>query len=260
MPAASYEGMSGQNNEGADQMRTMSIFEFKGLATAVLLALPLAVGLAGTGEAAGKITVTGEGRVAAAPDMATIMLGVTTQADTADAALSDNSARVAEIMARLKEAGIADRDVQTSGLSLNPQFSYDSSGSDATPDILGFIASNNVTVRVRALDGLGSVLDTVVKNGANTLNGLTFGLTAPEPVLDEARKLAVLEARRKAELYAAAAGLSLGPVLTIAESSGYSEPMPMFRADAAMSAGAVPVASGELGVSAMVTIEFELSQ
>lgn len=227
----------------------------KALALALLLAVPAAA------EAAGKITVTGQGMVPAAPDMATIMLGATSQAKTAQAAMADNSAAVAAILAQLKAAGIEDRDVQTSGLSLNPQFDYNQSADGKLPEILGYVASNNVTVRVRVLEGLGPVLDSVIAQGANTFNGLTFGLASPEPVMDAARKLAVADARRKAELYAAAAGVRLGPVLTIAENGGYSEPQPMFRmaADSA-SGGAVPVASGEIGITATVTIEYEVTE
>ena len=233
----------------------------KALALALLLAVPAAAVLPAAAVAAGKITVTGQGMVPASPDMATIMLGVTSQSKTAQTAMADNSAAVAAILAQLKAAGIEDRDVQTSGLSLNPQFDYNQSADGKLPEILGYVASNNVTVRVRALDGLGPVLDSVIQQGANTFNGLTFGLASPEPVMDEARKLAVADARRKAELYAAAAGVRLGPVLTISENGGYSEPQPMFRMAAdSVSGGAVPVASGEIGITATVTIEYEVTE
>ena len=228
---------------------------------AVLMAVPAGAMLAGAADAAGKITVTGQGMVPAAPDMATIMLGVTSQAKTAKAAMDDNSASLAAILAQLKAAGIEDRDVQTSGLSLNPQFDYNQSNDGTLPQILGYIATNNVTVRMRALAGLGAVLDSVIANGANTFNGLTFGLASPEPVMDAARKLAVTDARRKAELFAAAAGVRLGQVLTIAENGGYSEPQPMFRMAADSAEGkAVPVASGEIGITATVTIEYEVTE
>ena len=252
--------------ESFGQYRLGYRLRLKAVALVLLLAVPagaLLTGalLAGAAAAAGKITVTGQGMVPAAPDMATIMLGATSQAETAQGAMAGNSAAVAAILAQLKAAGIEDRDIQTSGLSLNPQFDYNKASDGTMPEILGYIASNNVTVRVRALDGLGLVLDSVIANGANTFNGLTFGLASPEPVMDAARKLAVADARRKAELYAAAAGVRLGQVLTIAENGGYSEPQPMFRmaADSA-EAQAVPVASGEIGVTATVTIEFEVTE
>lgn len=221
-------------------------------------ALAALLALAVPGWAAGKITVTGEGVTNAAPDMATIMLGVTSQAETAGAALGDNSARVAAILAELAKSGIAPRDLQTSGLALNPQFQYDSTGANATPEILGYIVTNNVTVRVRDLPNLGGLLDQVVRGGANTFNGLTFGLADPTPALDDARKAAVADARRKAELYAAAAGSTLGAILTLSENSGYAQPQPMFRMSADSAGASVPVASGELGITATVTIEYEL--
>ena len=210
--------------------------------------------------AAGKLTVTGEGTIPAAPDMATVMLGVTSQADTAGAALAENSSQVAAILARLTAAGIQARDIQTSGLSLNPQFDYAKSDSGQLPDILGYVVTNAVTVQVRDLPKLGTLLDQVVQGGANTLNGLTFGLSDPAPSLDAARKKAVADARRKAELYATAAGASLGQVLALTETSGYASPAPMFRMAADTASEAVPVASGELGITATVTIEYELTQ
>lgn len=227
--------------------------------TALVIAVPLGLAaMAGLASAAGRITVTGEGQVEATPDVATIMMGVTNNAATAQAALADNSASVTGILARLKEAGIEDRDIQTSGLSLNPNFDYGTSG-DQQPVINGFIASNTVTVRVRALGSLGGVLDTVVKSGANTFNGLTFGLTDPIPKTDEARKLAVADARRKAELYAEAAGVALGPILSISESTAFADPGPMMFKDAEQSSDVVPIAGGAVAVTALVTIEYVLS-
>ncbi|MGB5870739.1 MAG: SIMPL domain-containing protein [Albidovulum sp.] len=203
------------------------------------------------------ITVTGEGQVEATPDMATISLGVTTNGDTAQAALGANTAQLAAVLARLKAAGIEDRDIQTSGLSLGPSYDYNSSGQP--PKVTGYIASNMVTVRVRALDGLGAVLDSAVADGANQLNGLGFGLQDPAPLMDKARGLAVADARHKAELYAAAAGVSLGKVLSISEHAGYGAPIPM-QMDGRMfaQAEAVPVASGEVGLTASVTMQFEI--
>jgi hypothetical protein len=203
------------------------------------------------------ITVTGTGTVEAAPDIATLSIGVTTMGETAAAALSANSAQVDAVMARLTAAGIEARDMQTSNLSLNPNWTGHDGSSTTGPTIAGFVASNMLTVRVRQLDGLGAVLDAAVADGANTLNGLSFGLADPAPVLDEARKEAVADARARAELLATAAGVKLGRVISISDGSMPSGPMPMFRADAA--AMAVPIASGELGLSASVTIFYEIA-
>lgn len=199
------------------------------------------------------ITVTGTGTVEAAPDIATLTIGVTTQGDTAAAALAANTTSLAAVMERLTAAGVEARDMQTSNLSLNPNWSgYDSS----TPTISGYVAANMLTIRVRQLDGLGAVLDAAVEDGANTLNGLSFGLSDPDPVLNEARKEAVADARARAELLAAAAGVKLGRIVSISEAGAGPDPMPMFRADA--SAADVPVAGGELGLSANVTIFYEI--
>lgn len=200
------------------------------------------------------ITVTGTGTVNAPPDIATLMIGVTTQADTAAAALAANSTALDGVLARLTTAGIAQRDMQTSSLSINPNWTgYDSSA----PVISGFVASNQLTVTVRDLSILGNVLDAAVQDGANTLNGLTFAVADPSPLLDDARRAAVADARLKAELLAEAAGVTLGPITSISETTVSDGPGPMFRAE--MSA-AVPVMTGEVGMSASVTINYEIAR
>ncbi len=224
------------------------------LALAAALAAPAAAVLAE--PVVPTITVSGEGRVDTVPDMATINLGVTTQARSASEALTANSAELARVLGNLKAAGIDSRDIQTTGLSLNPSWQYDQSGSNGR--ITGYIASNGVTVRVRALEGLGGVLDAAVRDGANTLNGIEFGLADPGPVMDEARKRAVADARRRADLLTAAAGVKLGRILTITEGGGYAPPVPMYRAEAAASAP-VPVAAGEIATAASVTVVWELA-
>ncbi|MFN4157496.1 MAG: SIMPL domain-containing protein [Gemmobacter sp.] len=202
-----------------------------------------------------QITVTGEGRVDAAPDLAMVTVGVTTHAATASEALDANSVALATVLANLRAAGIAERDLQTSGFSLNPVWS--NYASDRAPRIEGFQAANILTARVRALDGLGKVLDAAVKDGANTLNGLTFGVDDPAPLMDAARQRAVADARRRAELLAGAAGVKLGRVLTITE-GGQAAPGPMYRMEAAMVGDAVPVAQGEVTLGASVTVVWEL--
>ncbi len=209
---------------------------------------------------AATISVSGEGRVEIAPDMATVSLGVTTDAETAAAAMAANSEGVSAVIARLTAAGIEDRDIQTSGLSLGPRYDYGRSDGSA-PTVVGYTASNMVTVRVRALDTLGAVLDGVVSGGANTLNGLSFGVVEDREVLDEARRRAVAEARRKAELYADAAGVTLGRVISISEQGGYAPPMPMAMAEASFAKGAdVPVAPGEMSFGATVVVVYEIAQ
>jgi uncharacterized protein YggE len=223
------------------------------LTLSAALALPMAAPAFAEGTGS-TITVTGTGTVQTPPDLATLMIGVTTQGETAAVALSANSEAVAAVTARLTASGIEARDMQTSNLSINPNWtSIDSSSS---PTISGYVATNLLTIRVRDLGGLGSVLDAAVADGANTLNGLTFGMAKPEPALNEARKAAVADARAKAELLVAAAGMKLGRIVTITEGGAWSDPAPMFRESAA----AVPVQGGELAMTANVTVQYEMTE
>jgi len=163
-------------------------------------------------------------------------------------------------MKQLTEAGGEARDVQTSNLSLSPRWDNSLFSSTGQRKIAGFVASNTVTVRVRDLEKLGTVLDAVVQNGANTFNGLYFGLQEPKPAQDAARKVAVADALRKAQLYAVAAGVTLGDVLTISEApqSRVSPVMMGVAADMAQSR-AVPVSQGELSVAASITVVYAIN-
>ncbi len=222
------------------------------LSAAALASLPLAAIADDT-----RIIVTGEGSVEAAPDMATITLGVTAQHKSARGAMDEVSTGVARLLERMVAADIAQRDMQTSGLSLGPIWDGVRYGSSGNPEIVGFNASNTVTVRVRDLPALGGLLDSLFEDGANSFSGLSFGLQDPRPALDDARRKAVADARAKAELYAEAAGVSLGRVVSISEEGGGAPPMPMYRMEAAM-ADSVPVAAGELAITARVTVVWEI--
>jgi uncharacterized protein len=222
------------------------------------LSLSTALGLffvhAAGAEAMRTITVTGEGIVETAPDQATISLGVTTTADTAVAALAANSEAMAGMTEQLKAAGVAAADLQTSNLSLNPNWS--SYGSSSATEIDGYSATNMLSVRVRDLAALGSILDAAVSDGANTMNGITFGLSEPNPVMNEARTRAVADATSRATVLATAAGASLGQILTITEGGTYPGPAPMFRAQDS----SVPVETGELAMTASVTVTFAIAE
>ncbi len=219
------------------------------------LALPIAAPAFAEGDVTRTISVTGTGTVESAPDMATLMIGVTTQGATAAEALAENSKATEAVIARLTASGVEARDLQTSNLSINPNWTgYDSS----TPTISGYVASNMLTVRVRALDTTGAVLDAAVADGANTLNGMTFGLADPEPAYNEARKEAVSDARAKAELLAVAAGVKLGPVLSIADAGAMTDPAPMYRD--AVAASPVPVQGGELALIATVSVTWQIAE
>jgi uncharacterized protein len=228
---------------------------FSALILASAMALPLAAPTLAQEAMTRTINVTGTGTVEAAPDMATLMIGVTTQAPTAAEALAANSKATDAVIARLTASGIEARDMQTSNLSITPNWTgYDS----MTPTISGYIASNMLTVRVRALDTTGAVLDAAVADGANTLNGMTFGLADPEPAYKEARKEAVADARAKAELLATAAGVKLGQVLSVTDSGAMTDPAPMYRDS--VSASPVPVVGGELGLIANVSVTWEIAE
>ena len=206
-----------------------------------------------------RITVVGQGTVDAVPDMATVMMGVITEAKTGAGAMAQNSKSLEAVLKQLSNAGIEARDIQTSNLSLSPRWDNSLFSSTGQRKIAGFVASNNVSVRVRDLDRLGEVLDAVVQNGANSFNGLSFGLQEPEPAQDAARKDAVADARRKAQLYAAAAGVTLGDVLTISEAArqGGAPVMMAMEADM-MQSRAMPVAQGEVTVGATITIVYAI--
>lgn len=207
-------------------------------------------------QEAGIITVTGEATVSAAPDMASLSLGVTTQAQSAGEAMTQNNAAMQAVMDRLAAAGIAPRDLQTSNLQLQPNWVQDESMQ--TPEIRGYSASNMLTVRVRDLSILGSVVDAAVKDGANALNGLSFEQSDPKSAQSQARQSAIKDATAKAREMVTAAGASLGKIVSISENGGYVSPMPMLKA--AMDEAAVPIAAGEIGISAQVTVVFEIVQ
>lgn len=223
----------------------------------VAVAALLATGAWAQDIGGGRLTVTGVGQIDSQPDMATITMGTTAEARTAAQALDRTSVATAAMLALLTEAGVAPRDMQTSNLSLSPLWDNSrSSTPNDPPGIVGYQASNTVTVRVRKLAGLGAILDAVVEGGANSFRGLSFGLQNPAPVQDAARRAAVAEAMRKAALYAKAAGLTLGPVLELTESGG-AVPRPAEMARMALSE-AVPVAQGEVSVRAQVSMTFAI--
>ncbi|WP_226016693.1 SIMPL domain-containing protein [Novosphingobium sp. FKTRR1] len=211
------------------------------------------------------LTLTAEGKTTATPDLALFSAGVTTQAKSASGALSDNANKMNHVIAALKKAGIADRDIQTSNLSVNPVYAEqrpDNNGSGPRePAIVGYQATNQVQVKQRRVSEFGKVIDTLVSAGANQISGPQFLLDNPDAATDQARVEAVSKARARAELYAKASGLRVLRVLTISEGGGYNpQPMPVFAMAKAMRADAPsPVAAGELDIAASVTVTYELA-
>ena len=205
-----------------------------------------------------SITVPGHGEIREPPDLAVVAIGVLKQAATAREALDLNNTAMADILKALAAAGIEAKDIQTSGFYVAARFDYSKSSSGSPGEAVGFDAGNTVSVIVRKLDTLGTVLDAVVSVGANQINGVTFQISSPQQKQDEARKLAFADAQRKAALYAQAAGASLGAVIALSEGGGYSAPPPMMNMAAERSAGAVPIAQGELTIAADISVTWEI--
>lgn len=206
-------------------------------------------------QARGTMTVAGEGRVTVRPDMAWVSLGVVKEARIASDALNGMSAALAAVVAGFEAAGIAPEDMQTSQLSLRPRYSYPNSGGPARLD--GFTASSTIEIRVRDLDKLGAVLDAAVGDGANELGGIRFDLNDRSAAMNSAREAAVADARARAALYAGAAGVDLGALLSFSEAGVSAPPMPVMQERMAMDAS-VPVVSGELEIAASVTMVYAL--
>ena len=229
--------------------------------TFAFLAAMMAATTAGLAHAEERrITVGATGTIEVAPDMATITLGVTNENAEASAAMQATSDAVAKVLARLTGMGIEDRDIQTRDLSLSPVWSGRHGQNGETPEISGFAASNRVFVRVRDLSKLGSIMDAVIRDGANDFGGLSFGVQDTKPIEAQARAQAVGEAMAKAEQLAQAAGVTLGAVQTISEQTGGVRPMPEMRMLSMADAGGVPVAGGEVSVSVSVSMVYEISE
>jgi uncharacterized protein YggE len=240
------------------------------VATVALAALPLALVPAAAQVAApcaascilperdGTILdVSAEGRVTRVPDVATIRAGVVTQAPTAAAALAANAQRMSRVLAAVKRAGVAERDVRTASVGLSPQYRY---ADGQAPAITGYQATNTVAIRFHDVAASGAILDALVGEGANQIEGPSLTIDHPDAALDEARADAVKRARARADLYAKAAGMSVSRIISIAESGqndgGSPPPMPYARMDKA--AASTQLAAGETDVSVTISVRFLL--
>jgi uncharacterized protein YggE len=200
-----------------------------------------------------QVVATGEAR--RVPDIATIGAGVVTTAATAVAALEQNSRQMASVLAALKRAGVADRDIQTRSVSLFPDYRQDGT---SPPQITGYRASNEVSVRFRDIAATGRILDVLVAQGANQINGPNLSIENSDAAMDEARTKALATAQARAELYARALGKRVARVLEVSEGSDVSYPRPMMMARVAAQTNSLPIAPGEQGLSATLTVVFEL--
>jgi len=206
------------------------------------------------------ISLTGHGEVRAVPDLAIVTMGVLSTAETARKALDDNTKAMTELMASLKAANIETKDIATSNFSVNPRYDYGQNNGQPAK-LVGYDVTNNVTVTVHKLDAIGSVLDKAVSSGSNQINGISFSISKPDAAMDEARKLAVQDAKRKAELYAAATTTTPGNIISIAEGGPvFQPPMQVQMSARKMSADAanVPISQGEQVISIDVNISWEI--
>jgi uncharacterized protein YggE len=232
------------------------------------------------GPTSAILSLSAEGQSRRTPDIAMFSAGVVTQAATASEALSDNSRKMEAVIAALKRAGIADRDIQTSAINLSPRYSNPDRDAQIlarqtgqpyippeqqTPRIIGYEARNTLSVRVRDLANMGRVIDTLVSVGANEINGPNFTLDEQKQALDEARAQAVQLGRERAEIYARAAGMRVARILSISEGGGYY-PVQRDIMVTGYAAGApsapppppTPVQPGELSLGVSVSMQFEL--
>ncbi len=205
------------------------------------------------------LNLSAYGEVKAPPDMASISLGVQTQAVTAAKAMADNAARMSQVIDALKRAGIPARNIQTSGLNLSAQYDYEQ---NMPPKLSGYQASNQVTVTVYDLAKLGPSLDAVVAAGANQINGISFGLKDSQAAEDAARMKAVRALQAKAQLYAGATGYRVNRLISLSEGGGYSPPrapVPYMALAKSADAG-TPVEAGELSIRVDVSGMYELAK
>lgn len=203
------------------------------------------------------IAVTGVGEATRAPDLASMTIGVDVEGATAAEALRKNSAQLEATIKSLTDSGVEKKDIQTSGLNVGAKYDYSPDG--RPPRIIGYQATNTVSVKLRNLDKAGAIIDKAVGVGANRLDSISFGFADPKPILNEARRAAVVDARERAALYADAAGVKLGPILSI--SDGFSPgpgPMPMMARMDMAEAKSVPIMAGESMMSSSVTIIYEI--
>ncbi len=203
------------------------------------------------------LSILAQAEASRVPDVAGLSTGVVTQAADANAALRANAAQMARVMAAIRAAGIAEKDVQTSGINVNPQYRY---AENQPPAITGYQASNTVSIKVRDVGKLGQVLDALVASGANQVNGPSFEIDQPEAVYDEARRTALDKAQRRAEMYAKSLGMRVLRIVSISEGGGFVRPMPMMKAMAMDSQESSPVSPGQTTLSASLDVVFELGR
>lgn len=208
-----------------------------------------------------RLDINAQSQIKASPDVATITAGVVTRATTAQEARAENAKKMQAVFTSLKAKGISDKDVQTSGLTINPDYVY---VEHQPPKIAGYQATNTINIRIHNLDKAPDMVDALVANGINQLNGPFFTIDNPEDKMNQARREAIQKARKKAELYADATGLKIKRIVSINENAnmGGPQPYPMMMkaamADAAGREASTPIAPGQVDVDVTVNITYEL--
>lgn len=203
-----------------------------------------------------SVSVVGEGEVHAQPDQASVTMGVTTEAKTAAEALKANSERMSELIKTLKANQVAEKDILTSNFTVSPQQVFDRDGK--APRIVGYMVTNQVTVKGLGVNRVGAILDAVVQVGGNQIHGVTFSIADPQTHLDSARRKAIEDAHHRAAVYADAAGMRVGKPLLIQEQSA-SPPRPMYaQAMRGVAAAEVPIAAGEQAISAQISVTYAI--
>lgn len=204
------------------------------------------------------LSVSAQAQATRVPDIATLSAGVVTQAADAEAAMQANATQMAKVMTAVRAAGIAERDVQTSGVSVHPQYRY---AENVPPTITGYQASNTVNLKVRDIGELGAVLDALVASGANQVNGPGFDIDDKEGAYDEARRAALEKAQARAAMYAGTLGLRVRRIVSISEGGGFSPPVPMMAMARMEKAQAdTQIAPGESTLSVNLDVVFELGR
>jgi hypothetical protein len=204
-----------------------------------------------------RIVVIGTGKVGAAPDYAEVDAGVTTKATTAKDATDVNAKTMSAIMAALHDGSIEQKDIQTARFSLQPVYAPPQPNS--APRLTGFSVSNELNVTIRQIGRVGDILDRLIAAGVTDIGSVQFEHSDPSKLLDQAREAAIADAKRRAEVYARAAGVNLGGVAWITEDSGYAPPIPMAAMRAAGGMAGTPIAIGEDNLTAQVTVGFDLA-
>lgn len=241
-----------------------STFALAALAAAALPVAALAQTSVTIAETAPVVTLNVTESVEGSPDVATVGTGVQTRAQTAQQAMRDNAAKMESLIAALARAGIAKKDIQTSGINLSAQYDYSNrDGQPEGPRFIGYEASNQLTVKLRDIKKVGGLLDTMVTAGATNISGPTFTIDDPAPMIQQARGAALKSAKAQADYYAVAAGYRTARLVSISESnSGGMPPMPMVQSRAFMkdAAPATPVEPGQVASSVTLTVQYALEK